>query len=143
MIACPPVIQPSLDGATTAYAAALASALVALAAWLLATVVERRSFFAAVRRGKIAGLVLRPSVPEDAHLPLRSLFFGPRLEETLEQESNTGYRDAPRRPLWRVGRWYPPIVLSFAGAVLATVIIAVLAAVLLGFLLIGLRSAFF
>lgn len=93
-----------------------------LAAVLLScSIAERRGFFAAVRRGKIAGLVLRPAGPDDAHLPAVALFRGPRAAETLEQDRSTdarepGYRRAARLPMLRLGRRPLPLGLSFAGA---------------------------
>jgi hypothetical protein len=85
---------------------------------LLTFAVERRAFFAAVRRGLVAGLVLRPAAPDDAHLPSLALFRAPSEAHTLEHEhaggAQPGYRDAARTPLLRLERRHVPIGIGFA-----------------------------
>jgi hypothetical protein len=96
----------------------------------LGTTAERRGFFAAVRRGKIPGLVLRPTGADDAHLPAVALYRGPQNGETLEQDrSEPGYREAARIPLLRLARRKLPLGLSFvaATAIAAVVLVGLLA----------------
>jgi hypothetical protein len=74
---------------------------------VLTFVVERRGFFAAVRRGKVPRLVLRPAGPDDEHVPSLALWFGPGSPEILERvrggdEPEPGYREAARAPLIRL-----------------------------------------
>lgn len=97
--------------------------------------IERRGFFAAVRRKRIAGLGLRPSsLPDDAHLPPLALYGGPANAETLELEhaDPPGYREPARTPLLRLERRRLPLALS-----LATVLLLVTIALLLLFMLFG------
>lgn len=73
-------------------------ALLALAFWI-----ERRGFFAAVRRGAVPGFVVRATGPSDAHLAPLSFLTGARSEETLErireaEEAEPGYRETARGP---------------------------------------------
>ena len=66
-----------LGGAFYVFARATAptwTAIVFAALLALTFAVERRAFFAAVRRGRIAGLVLRPAGPDDAHLPSLAIY---------------------------------------------------------------------
>jgi hypothetical protein len=97
---------------------------------LLSFAVERRAFFAAVRRGRVAGLVLRPSVPGDAHLPSLRLYRAPSGAHTLEHEhaggAQPGYREAARVPLLRVERRRGPLKLTLALAVAVVVLLVVL-----------------
>ena len=97
------------------------TAIVFAAIVLLTFAVERRAFFAAVRRGLVAGLVLRPSSPDDAHLPALALFRAPREAHTLEHEhaggAQPGYREAARTPLLRLERRLVPIGIGFALAI--------------------------
>ena len=99
------------------------TAIVLAAIVLLTFVVERRAFFAAVRRGLVAGLVLRPAGLDDAHLPSLALFRAPSEAHTLEHEhaggAQPGYREAARTPLLRLERRHVPIGIGFA---LATVV---------------------
>jgi hypothetical protein len=97
-------------------------------------IAERRGFFAAVRRGKIAGLVVRPAGPDDAHLPRVDLYFGPRPEQTLEQvrgenAAEASYREAARKPILRIGlrRLALPVSLAVALAIAAAVALVLFA----------------
>lgn len=130
--------------------APVSTTLALAAVLLLGPVLERRLFFSAVRAGKIAGYTLRPTVPDDAHLPPLSSFFvaslsgtGARTSETLErvpegEVPGPGYRDASRVPLLRVvprpghGSRARPVIV--AAAVVATVLLATLAAAAMVFM---------
>lgn len=97
----------------------------------LGLVAERRGFFEAVRLGKVAGLVVRAAGRDDAHLPLVTLYFGPKHEQALEQEpgendAQPGYREAARKPILRIGRRRLPLGVSFTVAVLIAVVVVVL-----------------
>jgi len=124
--------------------APVSTTLALAAVLLLGPLVERRLFFSAVRAGKIAGYALRPTGPDDAHLPPLSSFFvaffsgtGARMPETLERVPEAevpgpGYRDASRVPLLRVvplpshgSRARPRVV---AAAVIAAMLLVTLAA---------------
>jgi len=98
--------------------------------------VERRAFFAAVRRGLVAGLVLRAAGPDDAHLPSLALLRAPREAHTLEHEHGggvqPGYREAARTPLLRLERRLIPDVVGFA---LATVLALIALVILLSIVL--------
>jgi hypothetical protein len=106
------------------------TSLVFAAVLLLTFAVERRAFFAAVRRGRIQGLVLRPSGPHDAHLPSVALFRAPSSSHTLEHEhaagTQPGYREPARTPLLRLERRHLPKALSFALAGAAVALLALL-----------------
>lgn len=118
------------------------TAIVFAAIVLLTFAVERRAFFAAVRRGLIAGLVLRPAGLDDAHLPSLALFRAPRDAHTLEHEhaggAQPGYREAARTPILRLERRKIAITLAFAIAVG----IALVALVLVFAAFVTLRGAF-
>ena len=105
------------------------TALVFTAIVLLTFSVERRAFFAAVRRGRIPGLVLRPAGPDDAHLPSLALYLAKGHGQTLEHEpaagAQPGYREAARTPLLRLERRLVPLGLGFLLAI-AVALIALL-----------------
>lgn len=118
------------------------TAFVFAAIVLLTFAVERRAFFAAVRRGLVAGLVLRPAGLDDAHLPSLALFRAPSDAHTLEHEhaggAQPGYREAARTPMLRLERRKVPISFAFAFAVG----IALVAVVALFAAFVSLRGAF-
>ncbi|MBX3193220.1 MAG: hypothetical protein KF819_39920 [Labilithrix sp.] len=104
----------------------------------LTFVVERRGFFALVRRGKIPGLALRPAGPEDEHLPPVALWLGPSAPETLErvvEAPEPSYRDAavpsPAPLLRLVSRRAPRALVVAAVLTLALALLALLSLVTL------------
>ena len=102
------------------------TAIVFAAILLLTFAVERRSFFAAVRRGLVTGLVLRPAGPDDDHLPALALFRAPSEVHTLEHEhaggAQPGYREAARTPLLRLERRPVPLGIGFAVAIIVALV---------------------
>jgi hypothetical protein len=118
-----------LGGATYVLARATSPTWTALVFGLVVALtftVERRAFFAAVRRGRIASLALRPSVPDDAHLPSLALYRNPPAAQTLEHEhagdAQPGYREPARRPLLRVEHRRVPRPAGFALACAVAVV---------------------
>ena len=96
---------------------------------------ERGAFFAAVRRGKFTGLVLRPAGPDDGHLPAVALYSAPAATHTLELDragtTEPGYREAARRPILRLERRPLPLGLTFWGATAIAGAVAIVAVVIL------------
>jgi hypothetical protein len=94
--------RPHRPGRSSISSIGPAAALVAVVAVL---VLRPRLFLRAVRRGKVRDVVLRASDPEDAMLPLVTLFGGPFGGATLERAVHCPtYRTTARQPLFRIGR---------------------------------------
>lgn len=112
----------------------IATSLVVATILALTFFAEKRGFFAALRRGSIPGFVVRPTIPDDAHLVSIGAFTGSKHDETVERvyddgEAGPGYRDPSRIPLFRlVAHHRLPAGVGAAVVVAAIFALALLAA---------------
>lgn len=119
----------------------IATSFVVATLLALSFFVERRGFFGALRRGSIPGLVVRPTIGDDAHLVPLGFLTGAKADETVERvyeesEAEPGYRDPSRVPLFRlVPRHRLP-----AGVAAAVLVATVFALALLAVSTLALRA---